>query len=168
MPSYVSTPPDLPALADASQIVTDNFRRFANLPAVDGGAAILTAVNSLQEQVQQIQQQMAQMQQQMAQMQQQMQQMETRILTRISSSDANNLARLANSQLTSPQHGLIPLRSTTNTLIDNFPATPAALATLSQASLTNLLTALGEDPNGSIGVKRQRFRRALGLKEAAV
>ncbi|EME84069.1 uncharacterized protein MYCFIDRAFT_182243 [Pseudocercospora fijiensis CIRAD86] len=109
-----------------------------------------------------------QMQQHMAQMQQQMQEMETRILTRISSSDANNLARLANSQLTSPEHALIPLRSITNTLIDNFPATPAAIATFSQASLTNLLTALGEDPNGSIGVKRQRFRRALGLQEEAV
>ncbi|EME89609.1 uncharacterized protein MYCFIDRAFT_185851 [Pseudocercospora fijiensis CIRAD86] len=109
-----------------------------------------------------------QMQQQMQQIQQQIVGMEERLIVRISISDANNLARLANSQIAAPDHALIPLRSTTNTPIDNFPATPAAIATLSQASLTTLLRAVGENPYGSATLRRQCFRRAIGLKEAAV
>ena len=74
-------PPDFEELAQASQTMTDNFRRLSNLPAVDGGAAIIGAVQNLHQQTQQMQQQMQQMQQQILQ---QMTDMEQRLATRIS------------------------------------------------------------------------------------
>jgi len=87
----------------------------------------------------------------------------------LDNSNTNGLSRLHNSQLTSPNHPLTPLHHiATNTLIDGFPATPAAITTIPQADANDLLAALGEDIDGNIAAKRQRIRRAIGLKEAAV
>lgn len=84
MAANLGAPPNFEELAQATHTVADNFGRFANLPAVDGGAAILHAIQGLQQQIQQMQQQMQQMQQQMEQMQQQIAGVEQRLGTRIS------------------------------------------------------------------------------------
>lgn len=55
----------------------------------------------------------------------------------------------------------------TNTYINGFPATSAAIATLPQPLVNDLLAALGEDAEGNIAAKRQRIRRAIGLPEIA-
>jgi ribosomal protein L9 len=77
-------PPDFEELAQATHTIADNFRRFSNLPAVDGGAAVLAAVQGLQQQMQQMQQMQQQQTQQMQQIQQQMADMEERLAARIS------------------------------------------------------------------------------------
>ena len=88
-------PPDFEELAQASQTMTDNFRRLSNLPAVDGGAAIIGAVQNLHQQTQQMQQQMQQMQQQMQQMQQQMQQMQQQILQQMTDMEQRLATRIS-------------------------------------------------------------------------
>ncbi|KAF2720735.1 hypothetical protein K431DRAFT_346844 [Polychaeton citri CBS 116435] len=223
-----ANPADMPnfeEVAQASQTIVDNFRRFSNLPAVEGGAAIIGLIQALQQgqqqqtqqmrQIQQnqqqqmqqmqqmqqsqqqqmqqmqqmqesqqqqmqqmqqmqqsLQQQMQQMQQsqqqQMQQMQQQLLDMEQRLATRISACNTNVLSRLHNSKIFAPNQPLAPLRHVvTNTAIDGFPTTSAAIAILPQANANDLLAALGEDVEGNIAAKRQRVRRAIGLLEIA-
>ncbi|KAK5117648.1 hypothetical protein LTR62_005071 [Meristemomyces frigidus] len=161
--------PDFELMAQASTTMAEQFTRCRNLPALDQGVAIVEAMRNMQQQMQTMQQQMQTMQQQMQTMQQQLLGMEERLGGRISANNTNTLSRLHNSQLTSPDQTLAPLSNPmTNAPIDEFPATPATLANLSMASATNLLTALGESTAGNLTAKRQRIRRAIGLKEIAV
>jgi hypothetical protein len=84
-------------------------------------------------------------------------------------SNTNGISRLYNSKIFAPDQTLSPLRHVvTNTAIDGFPATPAAIATLPPGNANELLAAIGEDIEGSIAAKRQRIRRAVGLQEIAV
>ncbi|TKA82631.1 hypothetical protein B0A55_00756 [Friedmanniomyces simplex] len=159
-------PPDFELLAQSCITMAENFSRFRNLPAVDNGVAIMEAIQTLNNRMEQMQQQMQQMHQQT---QQQLLGMEERLGMRISASNTNSLSRLQNSQLIAPDNALAPLyHHMTNTPIDDFPATPAGIANLSAASATALLTALGENVAGTLLAKRQRIRHAIGLKQAAV
>lgn len=102
-----------------------------------------------------------------------------------SSSDFNNVARLANSRLAAPTDLLHPLHvAATGQPIPNFPATSAALSALTGQSsfdgasntamrsytnfevgptLTAILRALGADVGGTVQEKKRRLRAYVRL-----
>ncbi|TKA65998.1 hypothetical protein B0A55_11852 [Friedmanniomyces simplex] len=156
-----AVPGDLPnfeQIQQAHTVLANNFARLAHLPAVDQGAAIMGRLERMEQRMEQMLQQM-----------QQILGMEARLAERILASNVNSLSRLHNSQLSAPELVLAPLHHpVSNAPIDDFPATPAALTGLPIAAVNTLLTALGESIEGSTTVRRQRIRRAVGLKELAV
>ncbi|TKA70057.1 hypothetical protein B0A55_06248 [Friedmanniomyces simplex] len=157
--------PDFEQIQQAHTVLANNFARLAHLPAVDQGAAIMGRLERMEQRMERMELRMEQMLQQM----QQMLGMEARLAERISASNVNSLSRLHNSQLSAPELVLAPLHHpVSNAPIDDFPATPAALTGLPIAAVNTLLTALGESIEGSVTVRRQRIRRAIGLKELAV
>lgn len=84
-------------------------------------------------------------------------------------SNTNVTSRLYNSKIFAPDQTLMRLNHVvTNTPINEFPDTVAAIAILPLANVNDLLAALGEDMEGNIAAKRQRIRRAIGLAETAV
>ncbi|KAI4722963.1 hypothetical protein E4T48_00745 [Aureobasidium sp. EXF-10727] len=79
--------------------------------------------------------------------------------------NANNVARVANSQLVSADDKLHPLLSLKNGRpLDKFPETPKALAKLSVTVVDAMLSALEADRDGNEMVKREKLRLQVGLK----
>jgi hypothetical protein len=73
-------------------------------------------------------------------------------------SDTNIVSRIYISKIFATDQTLRTLRNVaTNILINDFPATVAAVAMLQNASANDLLTALGEGIGGDIAAKRQRI-----------
>jgi hypothetical protein len=79
-------------------------------------------------------------------------------------SDHNSIARTQNSLLATHDDALSPLHNTaTNTAIPNFPATPREIDQLQDPAVNATLEALGQGTTGTLPVKRQRIRMAVGL-----
>ncbi|KAF1346289.1 hypothetical protein BDV97DRAFT_401629 [Delphinella strobiligena] len=79
--------------------------------------------------------------------------------------NANNIARVANSHLTSAEEKLQPLLSLkTNRPIERFPETSKGLGRLSVTLVDSILLALEADRSGNEEVKRERLRVQIGLK----
>ncbi|KAM0723548.1 hypothetical protein Q7P37_000535 [Cladosporium fusiforme] len=85
--------------------------------------------------------------------------------TRTKAVNANNVARVANSQLTSSDEKLHPLVSLkTNKTLDRFPETSKDLAKLTLINVDNMLSALEADRTGNEASKREKLRVQIGLK----
>ena len=83
------------------------------------------------------------------------------------SRNANNIARVANSQLSSNSEKLQPLMSLkTNKPIEKFPATSKDINGLTLTMLDAMLNALEADRTGSEATKRERLRVQIGLKSS--
>ncbi|GAB7328946.1 hypothetical protein MBLNU13_g00817t1 [Cladosporium sp. NU13] len=85
--------------------------------------------------------------------------------TRTKAINANNVARVANSHLTSNDAKLHPLVSlrTGNTL-DKFPQTSKDIAKLTLIQVDNMLLGLEADRAGNEAAKREKLRLQIGLK----
>ncbi|TKA78724.1 hypothetical protein B0A55_04530 [Friedmanniomyces simplex] len=79
--------------------------------------------------------------------------------------NANNIARVANSQLTSNDEKLLPLMSLkTGKPIDKFPATSKDIEKLGLTPVDAMLNALEADRTGNEAAKKERLRVQIGLK----
>ncbi|KAF2153423.1 hypothetical protein K461DRAFT_293687 [Myriangium duriaei CBS 260.36] len=79
--------------------------------------------------------------------------------------NANNVARVANSQLVSADDKLHPLVSIkTGKAIDKFPSTPKDVSKLSVTVVDAILNTLEADRTGKEDDKRERLRIQIGLK----
>jgi hypothetical protein len=84
-------------------------------------------------------------------------------------SDINNIARLLNSALPTPDNELHPLHNTlTGEPMPNFPGTPAEIASMDSAAVNEALRALGADTTGRLEARRTRLRRCVGLRPVPV
>jgi len=85
--------------------------------------------------------------------------------TKTKAVNANNVARVANSHLTSNDAKLHPLVSlrTGNTL-DKFPQTSKDIAKLTLIQVDNMLLGLEADRSGNEAAKREKLRLQIGLK----
>ncbi|PNS16529.1 hypothetical protein CAC42_263 [Sphaceloma murrayae] len=85
--------------------------------------------------------------------------------TKTKTVNANNVARVANSQLVSADEKLYPLLSLkTGKAIDKFPATPKDIAKLSVTVVDAILNTLEADRTGKEDEKREKLRVQIGLK----
>ncbi|KAI4744534.1 hypothetical protein E4T50_05105 [Aureobasidium sp. EXF-12298] len=85
--------------------------------------------------------------------------------TKTKAVNANNVARVANSQLVNADDKLHPLLSLKNgRTLEKFPDTPKALAKLSVTVVDAMLSALEADREGNEMVKREKLRLQIGLK----
>ncbi|KAG8628414.1 hypothetical protein KVT40_004287 [Elsinoe batatas] len=85
--------------------------------------------------------------------------------TKTKTVNANNVARVANSQLVSADEKLHPLLSLkTGKAIDKFPATPQDIGKLSVTVIDAILSTLDADRTGKEEEKRERLRVQIGLK----
>ncbi|KAG9593392.1 hypothetical protein KCU77_g17020, partial [Aureobasidium melanogenum] len=85
--------------------------------------------------------------------------------TKTKAVNANNVARVANSQLVSADDKLHPLLSLKNgKKLEKFPDTPKALAKLSVITVDAMLSALEADRDGNEMEKREKLRLQIGLK----
>ncbi|RMZ11459.1 hypothetical protein D0860_03417 [Hortaea werneckii] len=85
------------------------------------------------------------------------------------SSNANSIARVANSQMTDPEEKLHPLLSLkTGKPIEKFPPTPASISKLGLTQIDSLLNTLDADRSGNEEAKRERLRLQVGLKPKPV
>ena len=83
----------------------------------------------------------------------------------MSSRNANNIARVANSQLTSNDEKLQPMMSLkTGKPIEKFPTTSKDIEKLSLTLVDTMLNALEADRTGSEATKKERLRVQIGLK----
>ncbi|KAK3051034.1 hypothetical protein LTR09_007783 [Extremus antarcticus] len=79
--------------------------------------------------------------------------------------NANNVARVANSQLTSNDEKLHPLVSLkTGKAIEKFPGTSKDIEKLTLTLIDTILNNLEADRTGSEAMKRERLRVQIGLK----
>ncbi|OBW64951.1 hypothetical protein D6C84_04383 [Aureobasidium pullulans] len=85
--------------------------------------------------------------------------------TKTKAVNANNIARVANSQLTNADEKLHPLLSLKNgRTLEKFPDTSKALAKLSVTVVDAMLSALEADRTGNEMEKREKLRLQIGLK----
>ena len=81
------------------------------------------------------------------------------------SSNSNNIARVANSQLTSNDEKLQPLMSLkTGKPLEKFPEKSKDIEKLSLTLIDSMLNGLEADRTGSEATKRERLRVQIGLK----
>ncbi|KAK3712149.1 hypothetical protein LTR37_009240 [Vermiconidia calcicola] len=79
--------------------------------------------------------------------------------------NANNIARVANSQLTANGEALHPLVSLkTGKPIEKFPKTSKDIDKVTLTMIDGMLNELQADRSGSEAIKRERFRVQIGLK----
>ncbi|KAK3686921.1 hypothetical protein LTR37_019319 [Vermiconidia calcicola] len=79
--------------------------------------------------------------------------------------NANNIARVANSQLTANDESLHPLVSLkTGKPIEKFPKTSKDIDKVTLTMIDGMLNELQADRSGSEAIKRERFRVQIGLK----
>ncbi|KAK5113454.1 hypothetical protein LTR85_010882 [Meristemomyces frigidus] len=84
---------------------------------------------------------------------------------RVKAVNANNIARVANSKLTTSDEKLYPLLSLkTGKPIDKFPLTSAGIPKLSLPTVDAMLNSLDADRTGGEEAKRERLRVQIGLK----
>ncbi|RMX83208.1 hypothetical protein D0869_05476 [Hortaea werneckii] len=84
-------------------------------------------------------------------------------------SNANSIARVANSQMTDPEEKLHPLLSLkTGKPIEKFPPSPASISKLGLTQIDTLLNTLEADRSGNEDAKRERLRLQIGLKPKPV
>ncbi|KAK5126210.1 hypothetical protein LTR08_004781 [Meristemomyces frigidus] len=84
--------------------------------------------------------------------------------TRTATVNANNIARVANSQLTTNDDKLLPLMSLkTGKPIEKFPSTSAGIAKLQLTTVDAILKALEAERSGNEEAKRERLRLHIGL-----
>ncbi|KAK0935405.1 hypothetical protein LTR29_013038 [Friedmanniomyces endolithicus] len=80
-------------------------------------------------------------------------------------SNANNIARVANSQLTANDEKLLPLVSLkTGKPMEKFPATSKDIEKLGLTYVDAILNGLEADRAGNEAVKKERLRLQIGLK----
>ncbi|KAK6440823.1 hypothetical protein LTR95_002950 [Oleoguttula sp. CCFEE 5521] len=85
--------------------------------------------------------------------------------TRTKAVNANNIARVANSQLTSSDEKLLPLVSLkTGKPLENFPTTSKGLEKLNLVHIDQFLTALEAERSGGEAKRRETLRVQIGLK----
>ncbi|KAK1018462.1 hypothetical protein LTR54_001348 [Friedmanniomyces endolithicus] len=79
--------------------------------------------------------------------------------------NANNIARVANSQLTANDEKLLPLVSLkTGKPMEKFPATSKDIEKLGLTYVDAILNGLEADRAGNEAVKKERLRLQIGLK----
>ncbi|TKA79906.1 hypothetical protein B0A49_01108 [Cryomyces minteri] len=79
--------------------------------------------------------------------------------------NTNNIARVANSQLTSADEKLTVLHALkTDRPLERFPETPAKIARMTDTMVDQMLLALEAERSGTAEAKRERLRVQLGLK----
>ncbi|KAI9880290.1 MAG: hypothetical protein M1830_004409 [Pleopsidium flavum] len=81
----------------------------------------------------------------------------------MSAESQNQVARVFNSHLTSPEIPFQPLHNRQNQVVDGFPLNLAALARLNDASTTRLLNAYGLGSDGTVAIKKRRFKYFIGV-----
>ncbi|KAF2229766.1 hypothetical protein EV356DRAFT_536941 [Viridothelium virens] len=150
--------PDFEAMHHQVQGLAEQLRRCANLPTVQGPAAIAQIIiNHMDERFNQVNTQINQVNTQMNTRFDEVQQ-------RLDASEQNAVARVQNSLLNDRNERLTPLVDPlTNDPITNFPTTPAHIDGLNIGALNPLLIALRKSLAGNIARKRQRLRIAIGL-----
>ncbi|KAK5747091.1 hypothetical protein LTR17_000223 [Elasticomyces elasticus] len=85
--------------------------------------------------------------------------------TKTKAVNANNIARVANSQLTASDEKLLPLMSLkTGKPIEKFPATSKDIEKLSVTTVDAILNALDADRAGAEPIKKEKLRVQIGLK----
>jgi len=85
--------------------------------------------------------------------------------TKTKAVNANNIARVANSQLVSADDKLHPLLALkTGKAIEKFPSTPKEINKLGVVQLDSMLLALEADRSGKEEEKSERLRVQIGLK----
>ncbi|KAI9763707.1 MAG: hypothetical protein M1840_009180 [Geoglossum simile] len=132
--------PDFDIISHCHTDLARELNGCRNVPAFDQGAQILNKIRALWQDV-------------------------NRIESCLKAGNINNVARLSNSVLTSPNGSLSPLNSVAdNAPIANFPVTPADLMSLPGPAVNALLRSLGLEVGGTIGERRQRLRLQAGLK----
>ncbi|KAK3622672.1 hypothetical protein LTR56_022051 [Elasticomyces elasticus] len=85
--------------------------------------------------------------------------------TKTKAVNANNIARVANSQISANDEKLLPLMSLkTGKPIEKFPATSKDIEKLSVTTVDAILNALDADRAGAEPVKKEKLRVQIGLK----
>ncbi|KAJ8070408.1 hypothetical protein OCU04_000782 [Sclerotinia nivalis] len=189
--------PNLDRLSQAFGIVSEECPKFKNIPVFHQGTEILNAlaqlsdrIGGLQEQLEQMQRQQNQIQETQSQLREiqlqmgtQIQQLQTRmderwlimdqkfdtLETRIIALNLNSASRTQNSMVTFIDRELSPLvNARTSEAIPEFPQTPGALSCMSGVNINRVLLALGISTSGSLDVRRDRLRVAVGMKVGGV
>ncbi|EME43630.1 hypothetical protein DOTSEDRAFT_72858 [Dothistroma septosporum NZE10] len=84
--------------------------------------------------------------------------------TRLKAVNANNVARVANSKVTSGDGKLLPLVSLkTGKTLDKFPETGKEVGKLTLTQMNDFLTQLDAEKTGSEATRRERVRLHIGL-----
>ncbi|RPA90474.1 hypothetical protein L873DRAFT_1782718 [Choiromyces venosus 120613-1] len=81
--------------------------------------------------------------------------------------DKNNIARLINHNATRGTTSLEPFYGLNGQLVPDFPRTGADIGRLNSDAINALLVALGLEVTGTVAVRKERFKRYIGLVTGA-
>ncbi|KAI1763314.1 hypothetical protein GGR53DRAFT_372362 [Hypoxylon sp. FL1150] len=172
-------------MADGAQVISREFTKFANLPAITQGAEILNVLQNittrlermetqfngrfdrLEHRMDRLEHRMDRLEHRIDRLEQRMDGLEQRMdrsEQRMAAMDTNNVIRPMNSKINKPIEELYPLHAlATNTEIENFPATINTINTMRDPDLSRILRQLELSVQGSVGMKRQRLIQACGV-----
>ncbi|KAI9778267.1 MAG: hypothetical protein M1839_008291 [Geoglossum umbratile] len=151
--------PNFPLMAQGAEMLSGQLALVGNLPAIDGGAAILARLDVLTGQVTTLSGKMTILTDQV-----------TGLTVEIRARDLNTAARLRNRTIADRSLPLTPLvNPRTGIAIPRFPATPVALSNLNGQDLSDMLAILGEYvPQGAETPEKKRlFRVSIGLVDTS-
>ncbi|KJZ70040.1 hypothetical protein HIM_10573 [Hirsutella minnesotensis 3608] len=150
--------PDFSQVAQSFRDAADHFERCGNLPAVDGGARLMQAMETVMERLTALEQTMRRG---FVDMGQRMDAFDRRV----TATDANAVVRIENSAARSRDARLVPLLSSTNgEPIVDCPATMAEALAFQTRDANRLLTELGLPTQGGLEEKRKRILFAMGVR----
>lgn len=168
--------PDFDRIAESHRVLAHEMSYASNIPAVAEGASILRAIQTMTEnmntkfdtingRLDTLTGRLDTLDGRVDALSNQMRDGFERANLRMTTMDANTLARIANSLLVNSDHSLTPLRSlATGADIENFPATAQDLNSLSSADVSRILLALGATPSGLAASRKQKLRVLVGLR----
>ncbi|KAI9781777.1 MAG: hypothetical protein M1839_005770 [Geoglossum umbratile] len=150
--------PNIPRMVQGATTFIEELALCTNLPAIDGGAAILARLDQLSASVVDLRNEMRD---EFTNVRHEIATLRLQATIR----DSNYYARLQNGRITTPDQTLTPLvNQTTGVAIPNFPITSFALSEASGTDLVPILVALGQPTAGRAEEKKKkRLRLFIGL-----
>ncbi|MCJ1336183.1 hypothetical protein MMC09_001459 [Bachmanniomyces sp. S44760] len=146
-------------LADASQEV----RLLRNLPAYDNSQGVLNAIDRLTIVVESLRTDVHTLRTEVTTLRTDFNHRFDNFELRLQANSYNQVAQIYNSHISNSNIPLRGLHDHRNMAVNGFPIDSATLKRLQAPALTALLEAFQLPSDGSLGVKRQRFREFVGL-----
>ncbi|KAL2059284.1 hypothetical protein ABVK25_000576 [Lepraria finkii] len=176
--------PDFERLADVFVGAGEELRKLPNVPVINQGQNILTAITTMQArmdtQFDALGARVGRLEARFDRLEARFDGLEARfdglearfdglqgqfngLQLQQSAESQNQLARLFNSHVTSPTHDFEPLRNAQNQVPRGFPRNGTALASMTSANLARLLTSYGLQPQEEVEGKRRQLRHFIGV-----
>ncbi|KAF4585672.1 hypothetical protein GQ602_004977 [Ophiocordyceps camponoti-floridani] len=156
--------PDFGQVAHSFRHAADHLERCGNLPAVDGGARLMQAMETIMERLTTLEQTMNrrfdQVERRVDGLDCQLQAMDRKVTV----SNRNAVVRAQNSTVVRGDMSLVPLYSVlTGEVVEGFPVNVSQLERLHARDVDQLLRHLGESVAGSAVEKKRNLKFACGL-----